>query len=39
VEPLGKFLGEIDRKNGLTVTFTGPWPPYSFVFRNEKVGT
>jgi len=34
--PLGKFLGDVNGKDGLTVRFTGPWPPYSFVFTEES---
>ena len=28
---LGRVLDEIQRTQGITVRFTGPWPPYSFV--------
>ena len=28
---LGEELDEINRMDGLSVRFTGPWPPYSFV--------
>ena len=28
---LGKELEGIDRMDGFSVRFTGPWPPYSFV--------
>lgn len=36
VARLGETLGKIDRSNGLSVTFTGPWPPYSFVFEDRE---
>jgi len=28
---LGSVLDEIDGENGITVRFTGPWQPYSFI--------
>ena len=28
---LGEALEEIDNREGFSVRFTGPWPPYSFV--------
>jgi len=28
---LGRVLDEIEQSKGVTVRFTGPWPPYSFV--------
>jgi len=28
---LGEELGEINKMEGFSVRFTGPWPPYSFV--------
>jgi len=28
---LGQLLSEIERSEGFSVEFTGPWPPYSFV--------
>ncbi|OPY56178.1 MAG: Gas vesicle synthesis protein GvpL/GvpF [Pelotomaculum sp. PtaU1.Bin035] len=31
VTELGETLAEIERWEGFTVDFTGPWPPYSFV--------
>ncbi|MBI5643525.1 MAG: GvpL/GvpF family gas vesicle protein [Deltaproteobacteria bacterium] len=31
VEPLGRLLEEIEKDGNLSVRFTGPWPPYSFV--------
>ncbi len=31
VPGLGQALAEIQRWEGFTVDFTGPWPPYSFV--------
>jgi len=31
VEQLGQVLSGFDRREGLLVDFTGPWPPYSFV--------
>jgi len=31
VKDLGNMLGEVNKKEGFTVRFTGPWPPYSFV--------
>jgi len=30
-EQLGQALAGIERREGFTVEFTGPWPPYSFV--------
>ncbi len=30
-QELGKELGEINKMDGFSVRFTGPWPPYSFV--------
>ena len=30
-EPLGEELDKINRLEGFSVRFTGPWPPYSFV--------
>jgi hypothetical protein len=30
-EELGEELEEINKQEGYTVRFTGPWPPYSFV--------
>jgi hypothetical protein len=30
-EKLGEALEEIDNREGFSVRFTGPWPPYSFV--------
>jgi hypothetical protein len=30
-EELGEVLEEIDNREGFSVRFTGPWPPYSFV--------
>ncbi len=35
VKPLGKMLSTFIEKDGLTVKFTGPWPPYSFVFSGS----
>jgi hypothetical protein len=31
VQALGEVLDEIERQEGFSVRFTGPWPPYSFV--------
>ena len=31
IRPLADELEEIDRMEGFSVRFTGPWPPYSFV--------
>ncbi|HII07607.1 MAG TPA: GvpL/GvpF family gas vesicle protein [Methanotrichaceae archaeon] len=31
VEVLGNLLEEIDKREGLSVRFTGPWAPFSFV--------
>lgn len=28
---IGALLGEVDQREGVTICFTGPWPPYSFV--------
>lgn len=36
VKSLGNLLGEINGEKGLTVRFTGPWPPYSFVSEVEE---
>jgi hypothetical protein len=30
-EQLGRVLDEFDDKLGITISFSGPWPPYSFV--------
>ena len=30
-EELGEALEEIDNREGFSVRYTGPWPPYSFV--------
>ena len=30
-EKLGESLEEIDNREGFSVRYTGPWPPYSFV--------
>ena len=30
VEALGSKLGQL-KKQGYTIRFTGPWPPYNFV--------
>jgi hypothetical protein len=35
IQSLGNMLGEVNKRNGLAVRFTGPWPPYSFV---EEIG-
>jgi len=35
IQSLGNMLGEIDKRDGFAVRFTGPWPPYSFV---EEIG-
>ena len=31
VAPLGEALEEIENHEGITVRFSGPWAPYSFV--------
>lgn len=31
VDAIGDYLDQVANRPGLTVTFTGPWPPYSFV--------
>jgi len=31
VNRLGKLLHQLNETDGLTIRFTGPWPPYSFV--------
>ena len=31
IQSLGNMLGEINKRDGFAVRFTGPWPPYSFV--------
>jgi len=31
IQRLGNMLGEVNKREGFTVRFTGPWPPYSFV--------
>lgn len=31
IENLGKMLEGVNRREGFSVRFTGPWPPYSFV--------
>jgi len=31
VQSLGDMLGEVNKREGFAVRFTGPWPPYSFV--------
>lgn len=36
VEALGETLGKIDHSDGFSVTFTGPWPPYSFVLQDKQ---
>jgi hypothetical protein len=33
VDGLGRELEEINKKQGFSVRFSGPWPPYSFVAR------
>jgi hypothetical protein len=38
LKAIGDLLGEINRKHGFTVRFTGPWPPYSFVSLGETGG-
>jgi len=32
IERLGAVLAEMEAHRGISVSFTGPWPPYSFVF-------
>ena len=31
IQSLGNKLGEVNKRDGFAVRFTGPWPPYSFV--------
>jgi hypothetical protein len=31
IQNLGNLLGEINKREGFAVRFTGPWSPYSFV--------
>jgi hypothetical protein len=31
IENLGKMLEGVNKREGFSVRFTGPWPPYSFV--------
>ena len=31
IQSLGSVLGDVNKRNGFAVRFTGPWPPYSFV--------
>jgi len=31
IQSLGNMLGEVNKRDGFVVRFTGPWPPYSFV--------
>jgi hypothetical protein len=40
VKPLGKLLSSFIEEDGLDVKFTGPWPPYSFVYceNGKRVG-
>lgn len=38
VKPLGKLLSSFIEKDGLAVKFTGPWPPYSFVYSESGKG-
>jgi hypothetical protein len=38
VDDLGEELEEIDNMEGLSVRFTGPWPPYSFVANPTTAG-
>ena len=33
IDSLGKELEEINRMDGFSVHFSGPWPPYSFVAK------
>ncbi|MDP3027226.1 MAG: GvpL/GvpF family gas vesicle protein [Nanoarchaeota archaeon] len=33
VEELSRVLDEINKLEGFTVRFTGPWPPYTFTFK------
>jgi len=28
---LGQVLDEIEREEGISIRFTGPWQPYSFI--------
>jgi len=36
INGLGEVLEEINNREGFSIHFSGPWPPYSFV---DKVGT
>jgi len=38
IQNLGNMLGEVNKREGFAVRFTGPWPLYSFVgeIRNSK---
>jgi hypothetical protein len=36
IDALGTYLGKLDGTNDITVRFTGPWPPYSFVSSIRK---
>ena len=38
VESLGEELEKIDNREGFSVRFTGPWPPYSFVAKPVTEG-
>jgi len=31
IQNVGNMLGEVNKREGFAVRFTGPWPPYSFV--------
>jgi len=35
IQSLGNMLGELNKRDGFAVRFTGPWSPYSFV---EEIG-
>lgn len=42
VQNLGNMLGEVNKRDGFAVRFTGPWSPYSFAgeigrSKGEKV--
>ena len=36
IQSLGNMLGEVNKREGFAVRFTGPWPPYSFVGRSAS---
>lgn len=38
IENLRNMLGEVNKREGFDVVFTGPWPPYSFVKESKSQG-